>query len=361
MHRRTLRRAVVFGAVALAVATFTGVSTAGAAPTSQVVSKALGTTATAQSDAAYWTPARMKAAKPYPMPAVSKKSVTTQPAAATGTPTAITGYSSTGQISSGRVPTGPVTPSLSPQAFSYPPPFTRFAVYPASLMNSYPWKVNGKVFFVQNGGNFVCSGTAVVAPSGLRVWTAGHCTSDGAGHWDTKASFVPSYNNGSAPFGVWNVTNVYTSSSWFSGGDFSRDLGAMKVHVNAAGQKLSAVTGTAGFAYNQSYDQEWTDISYPAAPPFNGLIPWEIHAATANTVNVGAGPAAIGIGSDFTGGSSGGSWRILAGGSGVGYINGHNDFKFINPPQPLEMYSPYFDSLANAVRCTGEVTGSLGC
>jgi hypothetical protein len=342
------------------VATFTGVSTAGAAPTPQVVSKALGTAATAQSDAAYWTPARMRAAKPYPMPAVSKLArLTTKQLTATGKPAAITGYSSTGQISSGQVPTATSVTAPAPAAFGYPAPYTRFPVYPASLMNSFPWKVNGKVFFIQNGGSYVCSGTAVVAPSGLRVWTAGHCTSDGAGHWDTKASFVPSYNNGSAPFGVWNVTNVYTSSDWFNSGDFSRDLGSMKVHVNSSGQKLSAVVGVAGFAWNQAYDQEWTDISYPAASPFNGLIPWEIHSATATTVNVGSGPAATGIGSDFTGGSSGGSWRILAGGSGVGYINGHNDFKFSS--QPLSMYSPYFDSLANTVRCTGEATGSYGC
>ena len=42
---------------------------------------------------------------------------------------------------------------------------------------------------------------------------------------------------------------------------------------------------------------------------------------------------------------------------GGGWVNGHNDYKYINPAQPLAMYSPYYDTLANQLRC-GAATGS---
>ena len=40
------------------------------------------------------------------------------------------------------------------------------------------------------------------------------------------------------------------------------------------------------------------------------------------------------------------------------YINGHNDYKYINPALPLAMFSPYFDTQANQVRCVAAaITG----
>ena len=54
----------------------------------------------------------------------------------------------------------------------------------------------------------------------------------------------------------------------------------------------------------------------------------------------------------MTGGSSGGAWSIRWGTSNSpGFINGHNDYKYTS--QPLAMYSPYQDTLSNAVRCFG--------
>jgi hypothetical protein len=225
------------------------------------------------------------------------------------------------------------------------------------------------LFFTQNGGNYVCSGTSVVAPSGTRVWTAGHCTSDGAGHFDTNALFIPAYNGNSSvlsvqrPYGSFAATSFTTSSSWFYSGDFSRDLGAITVAKNAAGKTLSQAVGQAGFAWNQNPIQQWQDDAYPQAAPFNGANLVECQAVTAkrDTSIGGAGPAPSAIGCDMTGGSSGGSWRMRAGGASAGYINGHNDYKYISPAEPLAMYSPYFDTLANAVRCSGQTPGSLGC
>lgn len=53
----------------------------------------------------------------------------------------------------------------------------------------------------------------------------------------------------------------------------------------------------------------------------------------------------------MTGGSSEGAWNISWSDTGPGFINGHNDYKYSS--EPLAMYSPYQDSLANQVRCFG--------
>ena len=69
-----------------------------------------------------------------------------------------------------------------------PPPYT-----------SQPTSTNGKVFFTDDGLNYVCSGTAVLSGNRSTVWTAGHCVHDGASGFHTNWAFVPAYADGSAP------------------------------------------------------------------------------------------------------------------------------------------------------------------
>ena len=338
-----------------AVAVLSASSTAATPAASQVTSSPAASTAKQSAAVQYWTPERMRAAAPYPMPTAH----ITGPAAkkqAVGVPGRVSGLTPAGAVS-GAAATQPAVTG----GFTYPYPYTRFAVYPATLRTSFPLSVNGKLFFTQNGGGYVCSATSVIAPSRTRVWTAGHCVADGAGHFDTAAVFVPAYNNGTAPFGSFAATGFTTSTAWLNTYDLSVDFGAFRTGRNAAGKTLAAAVGAAGFAWNQPDGQEWLADAYPAAAPFTGLTEQEVHAPTAARVSVGGiGQAAVGIGSDFTGGSSGGSWRFGAGGAHVGWISGHNDFKFLSPAQPLAMYSPYFTDLANAVRCAGEAH-TYGC
>lgn len=309
----------------------------------------------------YWTPARMASAKPADIVhrgSLTPVSSTPQPSGPAG---AVPGRSPIGRSGPALNPGG-TGPAGSLMAFTYPFPFTRFGVSPASLYKTFPWEVNGKVFFTNGGSNFVCSGTSVVSPDGLLVWTAGHCVANETGthQFDSFAEFVPAYNGAATnktPKGVWVADRFTTTAAWLNNGDVSYDLGAMHV-VAHSGVTLASTVGDAGFAWNQSRDQDFTDFGYPQAAPFNGNSMIECNAAHGGdaTFSGGAGPALIGIGCDMTPGSSGGSWSIGWGGNTtkpkglfVGFINAHNDYKF--NAQPLAMYSPYFDDTANAVRC----------
>jgi V8-like Glu-specific endopeptidase len=313
----------------------------------------------------YWTQARMRHATSLDV--VSRpgspqtRSVT--PAQA-GAPESVAPSAPSGSTASRtHVGSGTTVAALSS---SYPYPFTRSAVSPVSKYTTYPWSVNGKLFFTQNGGNYVCSGTAVVSANRNEVWTAGHCVSNGAGVFDSFAEFVPAYNGASrhpAPKGVFVANHFSTTTRWHRNGDLRRDLGAIRVNANASGISLGRAVGEAGFAWNQQRRQSFVDFGYPQELPFHGkaMITCRAATATADIRVGGAGPAPMGIGCDMTGGSSGGSWQTgwngLAG--RAGYINGHNDYHYTS--RPRAMYSPYFDTLANRVRCLLEPSGSHGC
>jgi hypothetical protein len=73
-------------------------------------------------------------------------------------------------------------------AVQVPPPYT-----------SFPIRTNGKVFFTDDGLNYVCSGTALLSGNKSVVWTAGHCVHDGASNFHTNWAFVPGYADGSSP------------------------------------------------------------------------------------------------------------------------------------------------------------------
>ena len=375
MSRKVRLYGAVAGVICLGALTVTAVTLApsGSAKstvpksTSGVTNSVAANTAQQSASLNYWTPARMGAAKPYPIPVAhiqknvpSKQSIPGKAGSAGGT--APSGVKAATQIQSAPAAASAVQPALN-GGLDYPFPYTRYPVYPAANRNTYPWTVNGKLFFTQDGGSFVCSATSVVAPSKTRVWTAGHCVASGEGlhHFDTSAVFVPAYNNGTAPFGTFAATNYTTATAWINNGDLSVDFGAFHTGKNAKGQTLAAAVGTAGFTWNQSDEQEWLDDAWPQAAPFNGKTEQEVNAPTAVRVNIGGiGQDAMGIGSNLTGGSSGGSWRMYAGGQYVGFVGSHNDFKITDPAQPLAMYGPYFTDLANAVRCSTEVTGN-GC
>jgi V8-like Glu-specific endopeptidase len=316
---------------------------------------------------AYWTPARMRSAKDVSV-VVDHAPVTASPAVGKpdGKAGAVAGGLPAG-MSASRV--AAAKSAVTPQAFSYPYPYDSFNV-PTTNYKKFPWEVNGAIFFTNNGVNYVCSGTSVASVNGTsdenEVWTAGHCVAntEGGNLWDSSALFIPAYNGAALnfdPYGEFVAYSEETTSAWLYSTDFSVDEGAMLVGYSTKQPKnhriLGNLTGYDGFAWNWGTDEQFVTFGYPAASPYNGESMIEDIAATAVS-DTGIGGSAsvppIGIGSPLTGGSSGGAWNVDWSDSGTGYINGHNDYKYSS--QPLAMYSPYQDTLANTVRCFGAST-----
>ena len=213
-------------------------------------------------------------------------------------------------------------------ATQVPPPYT-----------SQPTSTNGKVFFTDNGLNYVCSGTALLSGNKSVVWTAGHCVHDGATNFHTNWTFVPAYADGTRPYGTWTARTLLATNGWASNGDFSFDNGAAVVSTNA-GSALTDVVGGRNIAFNSPRNQQYAAHGYPAGPPFNGQRLWVCNSPLAYD-DTSANPPTMGINCDMTGGSSGGGW--IAGGN-VASVNSYGYSTL-----PNVMFGPYQGSVSQSL------------
>lgn len=165
----------------------------------------------------------------------------------------------------------------------------------------------GKVFFTDNGVNYVCSGSALVSANESVVWTAGHCVNEGPGAFYTNFLFVPAYRDGNAPYGKFAASKLMTTSGWLSSGQWGVDLGAAVVGTNASGQTLSAAVAEVPIVFNAPRNQAYRMYGYPAAQKFSGQR-LRVCQTTWAMDDTSASPATMGASCDMTGGSSGGPW-----------------------------------------------------
>ncbi|HET9649451.1 MAG TPA: hypothetical protein VFP34_14645 [Microlunatus sp.] len=301
-------------------------------PAAQRLQKGTGKVAEAKAVTAYWTPARMKAAKPLDDVAELSGRAPTQ------------GKTVRPQAQGPAVKVAPGKSAAAPRAVKSPSTIAPQTFYP-NLPYYYPAaRTNGKVFFTRSGLNYVCSASIVNSEGKSLVWTAGHCVADG-GVWDSNFAFVPSYSNGSRPYGTWYARQLTTTSAWFYNRDFTQDVGAATMNRNF-GYRIADYLGAQGLMWNQSANYYTCAFGYPQAAPYTGAYLVETCGNTANPNN-----GTIYMYSGMTGGSSGGPWFRNFDGN-WGYVNGHNDFIYTNAP--AYMYSPYYGnqvaSLYNAVR-----------
>ncbi len=299
-----------------------------------------------------WTVADFLDARPYPLPEVNAKALSEMEgvAAEMGPPVPVLGK---GGLEVGGAPTeGSPTaeaPLASAGGYDYPPPFTRYNVEAIGPYTVYPYVTVGKVFFKQNGGSWVASAASI---GNYAIWTAGHVVHAGDNKttgWSDKMVFVPAYRDGAAPYGQWAVAWLATKTDWYQKGNpngLFADMGGGVLYPNSAGQKISAVVGWLGFAWNWSKFQHWHAVGYPAGAPFTGGRMVDTQASYAYDGSVPGSPKPIVIGCDMTGGCSGGPWiwQFATG----NYVNGHNSFR--RTANPLELASPYFDDRAKSLK-----------
>jgi V8-like Glu-specific endopeptidase len=345
---------VVAGSITPASGGSLGVVTKLAPASARTVSAASGqplvhrVTQSAAQTKAYWTAARMASA--VDVTTINRPGAPQGAAGsiATGTPGKASGWvpSSAGLSEQAAGPATQQQPSgLSPETqcqFCFIP-FTRY--YYFAKYRTYPVSTVGKLFFTNDGGNYVCSADVIFTNT---LDTAGHCVAntDGTHKWDSSALFCPSYNAGvNSAVGCWAANFFVAWNQWINDGSFEWDFGGINTVTCGTVWCTSIAnrTGYLGVAWNQSEDQNFTAFGYPQASPFDGnyivVSQSEFGYETSSGFNDG-GPNSIAIGNDMTGGSSGGPWIIGFGGGN--WVNGHNDWKWNSLPQAMN--SPYVDT-----------------
>lgn len=96
--------------------------------------------------------------------------------------------------------------------------------------------------FTANGsqlGSHFCTASVVHAAHGDLAVTAAHCLASEQGQ---QVVFVPGYDNGKRPYGVWAVTAVYTDQAWQSSQDPDDDVAFLRLSA-VHGVPIEHVTG----------------------------------------------------------------------------------------------------------------------
>ena len=255
----------------------------------------------------YWTPARMRSARPLDL---------------------VVDGSGRARLRAGR----PAAPLASASFLTVATP------------EAPPYSVNGRLFVKQGNLRGYCSGTAIDSPTRQLVLTAGHCVNNGSEGgrtiWSQYLMFVPAYNGGRAPFGAFVAKrgHVYAPRQWTRGGNPDFDLGAFLTHPNHRGENVAdAVGGGAAIALDLSRRQRFRSFGYPGnIKRMQGCD--SPYAGDDSASFPLPGPPTMAIRCHWAPGASGGGWLIGDGSE----IDGLTSYLHLG--NRSHTYGPYFSA-----------------
>jgi V8-like Glu-specific endopeptidase len=173
----------------------------------------------------------------------------------------------------------------------------------------------GKLFFTDNGLNYVCSASTINNNYKNLIITAGHCVHSGAGGaWHSNIVFAPAYYNGQSGYGLWNWSQARTFNSWINNSDFTHDQAFVTLQQRNGANLIDAVGGN-GLVWGNGQNQPGTRIwGWPAEPPYNGEVPYYCDG---DTYAWGSDAA---LTCSMNGGASGGPWLKDRIDANLGYV-----------------------------------------
>ncbi|HZK16116.1 MAG TPA: hypothetical protein VFC52_05975 [Solirubrobacterales bacterium] len=180
-----------------------------------------------------------------------------------------------------------------------------------------PYVVNGRLFVKQGRGKGFCSATAIASASRRLVLTAAHCVNSGprSRHgnsvWSRFVEFVPAFDQGVAPFGAFIARRnaVFAPRQWVSSGNPNFDIGAILVAPNANGAPLTDVVGGVGIAVARGRRQEYETFGYPGGVKRLQGCRSPYIGDDSLTYRI-PGPPTVAIRCHWGPGASGGAWLI---------------------------------------------------
>lgn len=219
-----------------------------------------------------------------------------------------------------------------------------------------PNTVNGRLFVRQGGQQGFCSATAINTPSRRLILTAGHCVNSGpvgrrgGSFWSNYLEFVPSYSNGTAPFGAFiaHRRSVFALRQWVKFGNPNFDVGAVVVTPNAEGVNVAdAVGGGVEIATDLSRRQLFRTFGYPGESRVMQGCQSPYVGDDVLTYRI-PGPPTLTIRCHWAPGASGGGWLINEG----TMINGLTSYG--KETDRRHTFGPYFSR-----RNVGRLTAGL--
>jgi hypothetical protein len=219
---------------------------------------------------------------------------------------------------------------------------------------------SGKVVFTMDGGDWVCSASAVNdSRAGYSlVLTAGHCAYDEvneafATNWTYIPSFdtAPTYTCAQSTYGCWTASGLVVHSGYATAGGFNTQATVHDFAIAIVGP--GGKSGTSQLDSLGSYPIAYPAIStggtvhafgYPAAGRYKGK---DLTYCTGPTFNDQYNDDLTwGIACNMTGGSSGGPWLGSFTQAGGGTLTSLNSYGYSGL---ANMYGPKFNSDTQAV------------
>lgn len=118
----------------------------------------------------------------------------------------------------------------------------------------------GALFTMSKGklGRHFCTASVIGSPHGDLVITAAHCATGTSG-----IVFVPGYDRGAAPYGIWTVTKIYVDRSWTSSSNPDDDVAFLRVSQAGSTVPIEDVTGAEALKTGTPARQLVEVIGYP--------------------------------------------------------------------------------------------------
>ena len=160
----------------------------------------------------------------------------------------------------------------------------------------------GKLF--SNAG--YCS-ASVISGNNIIV-TAAHCCWDRAKkNWIGGWSFAPAYNNGNAPYGVFNWAQARVLNSWINNGDIASDVCLIALQNDSADHGVTYYTGWLGRSWNYGSALSMHSLGYPGNIGGGNTLQLCASESFGPSSSCG-GTGVLNTGCSMTYGSSGGPW-----------------------------------------------------
>jgi hypothetical protein len=262
----------------------------------------------------------------------------------------------------------PFTPPGTPTDYGNYAPFQRYTHFGNYF--TYPISTVGKLFIDTDGDgvfNAQCSASVVNRNT---IATAAHCLHTGgpSGGFFADWAFCPGYTPGGCVRGTWDWTFGAVSVSWVTtaGGNPDRDYACLVTNQPAGLGALGDLTGWLGRAFNWPTRQAEFAWGYPVGPvsgtanfPFPG---YHIITVTSTewyqndfVADGGTNHVSKYIGSDMTGGSSGGPWWISHRHPNAAFDYGDSDGSALTDPPSFGVLAasggPYINGVNSHKRC----------
>ncbi len=121
----------------------------------------------------------------------------------------------------------------------------------------------GALFSHSASGDHFCTASVVDSPGHELLITAAHCIYGSKSGYNQDIVFIPGYQDGAEPFGVWTPSKLLVDPHWASSSDPDYDVGFVVLKPND-GRNIQSVLGANQIGFNAGYSHLVRVTGYPS-------------------------------------------------------------------------------------------------